>query len=411
MPELNRAQLLEKWSSVLDNENVESIQSHEVKNVVAQVLENTNEKGNLPNKKTEVKYSLTEASGTVADHIDYQDPIFVAMVRRTMPSLIAFDVVGVQAMKGPTGLLFATRAWYGAKADGNEALGLDEPNKDFTGSHATAAAEVFGTDLQQGGTGAANDPVTQVAPWAELEFSIESTSVTARTRKLKGRLTNEVMQDLRNTHGMDAEMELSNMMVGEIKAEMNREMVSVINTQAKPGAQTGVTAAGTYDFNADSDGRWSVEKYKEFMIFLHRESQVVARETRRGLANFIITTADIAAGLAEASKIDTTFQTQGLSFDGIGVTYAGLLSGRFKLYIDSYATSNYITLGYKGASAADAGIIWAPYIGLEKHTAIGEEDFNPRIGYSTRYGIAYNPFVSGNAGENQYYRTFAVANM
>jgi len=398
-------QLLQEWATVVDAGD--GIQNSEVKNTIARVTENTaNERGYTASDFTQ----LVE-DGTQTGHIDSQDPILISMFRRTAPSLIAFDVVGVQPMRGPVGLIFAMKAYYGKKADGIEALGIDEPNKDFTGTYDTATGENLGSANEVDATVDGQAPVTQVAPWPEMEFGIEKISVTAETRKLKARYTRELAQDLRALHGLDADAELGNMMVSEIRAEMNREMVFEINDQAKVGAQTGTAVAGTYNLSADSDGRWSVEKYKELMTFINRESQVVARETRRGLANFIITTADVAAALQEASKLDTTFMTQGLSFDGVGVTYAGLLSGRFKLYIDSYATANYVTLGYRGATSYDAGIIWAPYTGLERLSANGEEDFQPRLGYQTRYGIAYNPFTPGTSGTNQYYRRFLVTNL
>lgn len=417
------AELHNRWGSVI-NEGDNNL-STEVKNVTARILENTTEKGENQKKMhvdtttgqiSESRETLLEA-GTDSANLDFQDPILVSMVRRLMPSLIAFDIVGVQPMTGPTGLLFAIKSWYNTKEDGNEALGIGEPNKDFTGPYGTAAGEELGVSDQVNVGAPGQTPVDQVAPWPEMEFSIEQTSVTAETRALKARYTRELAQDLKATHGLDAEMELANMMVGEIRSEMNREMVFKINEAAKVGAQNlngqnVVATTGTYDLNADSDGRWSVEKYKELMTFIHRESQVVARQTRRGLANFIITSADVAAALTEASRLDTTFATQGLSFDGVGITYAGLLQGRFKLYIDSYAPSNYITLGYKGQTSYDAGLIWAPYVGLERMSAIGEEDFQPRLGYKTRYGIANNPFVEGTGpGQNQYYRRFTVANL
>ena len=409
MSHKSKKQLLEAWKDELATPEGEVGLSEEVSEATAQLLENT--------QKSAGKYSnvrLDESSTTTGEVAGY-DPVLFSMVRRTMPSLIHFDIVGVQPLKQSTGKIFAMKSWYGAP-NGTEALGLDEPNKDYTGPMTTAAGEVLGTNkVTDASQTAADTPVTQLNPWADLTFTVESQDVSVSTRALKGSYTEELAQDMRDIHGLDAGVELSNMMVTEMRAEMNREMVFTVRSQAKPGLDNAgfqqVAVPGTYNLSADADGRWSVEKYKNLMVTLWREAQVIATETRRGVGNFIITTTDIAAALAEASNLDTTFKTQGLSFDGLGITYAGLLSGKFKLYVDPYLTAQEVLIGYKGPHKFDAGVIWAPYIPMYKWEARGEDDGQPRMGYKTRYGITTNPFVSGTAGENTYYRKFTVSNL
>lgn len=392
-------ELRNKWAPVIDSEDVAEIKDPTVRNATIRLLENE-------------ERDLKEA--TKAGDMANWDPVLISLVRRTMPALIAHDIVGVQPMTGPTGLIFALRAYYGKSPGGTEALGIAEPDRTFSGKYTTAQAEDLGVGNQvAGGAGdPVNDPVVQSNPWPEMSFDIQSQTVAAQSRALKAKYTEELAQDLKAIHGLDAETELSNILSAELVAEMNRELVFEINDQAKPGALN-TTVPGVFDIAADADGRWSFEKYKTIVQQINREGNLIARETRRGLGNWIITSADVASALEMAGNFsEASNGLTNISHDGgIGITFAGVMNKRYKVYIDPWAATDYVTVGYKGANVYDAGMFFAPYVPLNMVKGMGEEDFQPRIGFKTRYGLAYNPFVSGTSAQNAYYRTFTVANL
>jgi len=400
----------QKWEPVINAEGVEPIKNNTIKNATIRLLENTE------------KAALEESTNTgnmLAGGGQGFDPILISMVRRTMPSLIAHDIIGVQPMSGPTGLIFAMKAHYtGDPQTGAEAFGTSAPDETFTGDGAGNAAlttdgEQLGVDsaVNTADAGVAQDPVFQTNPWPEMSFSIEKQSVTAGTRALKAKYTIELAQDLKAIHGMDAEAELANILSTEVVGEINREIISKLRSQARTGAQN-TNVPGTFDMtggaNDDTDGRWEIEKYKNLYMQIVREASTIATQTRRGVGNFIICSPIVMAALEQATKLDTAAITGTLQGDFVGATFAGVLGGRFKVYVDPYAASDFVTVGYKGANVYDAGMFYCPYVPLQMMKAVGEEDFQPRLGMKTRYGIAYNPFVSGTAGQNDYYRDFAV---
>jgi hypothetical protein len=349
-----------------------------------------------------------------------------------MPQLIAYDVAGVQPMTQPTGLIFAMKSRY-ATQGGTEAL-FNEADTDFagTGTHsgvydfggsettgtglATSAAERLG----QGGTGDGS--------FGAMAFSIEKTSVTAKTRALKAEYSIELAQDMKSVHGLDAEGELSNILSTEILAEINREVIRTIYKTAKAGAAVGTTTAGTFDLDTDSNGRWSVEKFKGLMFQIEREANAIGQQTRRGRGNFIITSADVASALAMAGVLDYTPALQGnsaLNIDDTSTTFAGVLNGKYKVYVDPYtanvSATQFFVVGYKGTSAFDAGLFYCPYVPLQMVRAVDPNSFQPKIGFKTRYGLVANPFVdlddaSGSTGDltanaNYYYRRVKVTNL
>jgi hypothetical protein len=416
--------LQKKWAPVLDHDNLPSIKDNYKRAVTAVVLENQEK------ALREEKAALFEAThvNQTGSAIDTYDPILISLVRRSLPNLMAYDVAGVQPMTGPTGLIFAMKSHYSTQS-GTEAL-FNEADTDFsgTGSHAgsnpvsgsyttgtgvsTATAEGFGdsTTLQQ------------------MAFSIEKTTVTAKSRALKAEYTVELAQDLKAIHGLDAEAELANILSQEILAEINREVIRTIYKVAKPGAASTATA-GTFDLDVDSNGRWSVERFKGLMFQIERDANVIAQETRRGRGNFIVCSSDVAAALAMAGKLDYTpalSGNDGISSDDTGNTFAGTLNGRYKVFIDPYsantnASSQFVMVGYKGSNAYDAGLFYCPYVPLQMVRAIDPSTFQPKIGFKTRYGMIANPFVTQSDGttdadtftadRNHYYRLFAVTNL
>jgi hypothetical protein len=427
--------LMEKWSPVLEANEAPEFKDSYRKQVTAAVLENT-EKA-LAEERGHQNFQLNEAAPTNAtgSGIDNWDPILISLVRRAMPNLIAYDIAGVQPMSGPTGLIFAMKSRY-ASQSGDEAL-FDEANTSFSGveSSATASSDPFAADTDtptddvdyapgKGMTTAESEALgsSGSSDFNEMAFSIEKATVTAKSRALKAEYTMELAQDLKAVHGLDAESELANILSAEILAEINREVVRTINQKAKLGAQQGdLATAGTFDLDVDADGRWSAEKYKGLLVQIMREANVIAKETRRGKGNFIMVSSDVAAALAATGMLDYTPALAGnanLSVDDTGATFAGTLSGGIKVYIDPYATVNYVTVGYKGTSAYDAGLFYCPYVPLTMVRAVGENTFQPKIGFKTRYGMIANPFVGASAGDdtgsnraNQYYRIFKVDNI
>jgi hypothetical protein len=404
--------LVEKWSPVLNEESAGSIKDHHRKAVTAAILEN--QERALIEEKAAHQGFLTETAANNTGSQATWDPVLISLVRRAMPNLMAYDVAGVQPMSGPTGLIFAMKSRYDGGDVANEEALFQEANSAFSGvadsdtvgaGMSTAAAEALGN------TGGA---------FAEMGFTIEKATVTAKSRALKAEYSLELAQDLKAIHGLDAETELANILSTEILAEINREVIHTINSQAKLGAQSSnIAVPGVFDLSSDADGRWSAEKFKGLVVQLDREANVIAKETRRGKGNVVICSSDVATALAASGMLDyTPAMSTSLQVDDTGNTFAGTLNGRTKVYIDPYATSDYITVGYKGTNPYDAGVFYCPYVPLQMVKAVGENDFQPRIGFKTRYGMASNPFVGATpsdglaaAGTNMYYRKFAVANI
>ena len=418
--------LMEKWAPVLEASEAPAFKDAHRKAVTAAVLENT-EKA-LAEERGHSNFQLNEAAPTNATGagIDNWDPILISLVRRAMPNLIAYDIAGVQPMNGPTGLIFAMRSRYATQA-GTEAL-FNEADTSFSGTGTHAGTDPFDTVTPTSTGGAMTTAAAEALgdgagpDFNEMAFSIEKATVTAKSRALKAEYTMELAQDLRAVHGLDAESELANILSAEILAEINREVVRTINAKAKLGAQQAdLTAPGVFDLDTDADGRWSAEKYKGLLVQIMREANVIARETRRGKGNFIMVSSDVAAALAATGMLDYTpalAGNAGLSIDDTGTTFAGTISGGVKVYIDPYATVNYVNVGYKGTSAYDAGLFYCPYVPLTMVRAVGENNFQPKIGFKTRYGMVANPFVGASAGndtgvdrQNQYYRIFKVDNI
>ena len=422
----NSESLQEKWAPVIEHAELPQIKDGYRKAVTAMVLENQ-EKA-MAEERSQQSFQLHEAApanSVSGGGVNNWDPILISLVRRAMPNLMAYDIAGVQPMSGPTGLIFAMKSRYSTQA-GTEAL-FDEANTSFSGAtgHAgTDSSSLVGADLNADGvadpfgvgTGMSTAAGEDVA-FAQMAFSIEKATVTAKTRALKAEYTMELAQDLKAVHGLDAESELANILSAEILAEINREVIRTINVKAKLGAKTSnVATPGIFDLSTDADGRWSAEKYKGLLMQIERESNVIAKETRRGKGNFIVCSSDVASALAAAGVLDyTPALATNLQVDDTGNTFAGVLNGRTKVYIDPYATADYINVGYRGASAYDAGMFYCPYVPLTMVRAVGENSFQPKIGFKTRYGMVANPFAgtaaandTGTDRTNTYYRIFRV---
>jgi hypothetical protein len=388
----------------------------------------------------------SSTAGTGA--IDTFDPVLISLVRRAMPNLIAYDICGTQPMTGPTGLIFAMRSRYAANATTANALAGGETfynEVDTTFSSVTTGGNTFGQKFVGTIPGQTNTtPLANVGGYntgsgmstaqaealgadgntmfASMAFSIEKVTVTAKSRALKAEYTMELAQDLKAIHGLDAETELANILSAEILAEINREVVRTINITAVPGAQDNVTTAGVFDLDTDSNGRWSVEKFKGLMFQLEREANQIAKQTRRGKGNIVICSSDVASALQMAGVLDyaPALNSNNLQVDDTGNTFAGVLNGRLKVYIDPYAIGgNYLTVGYKGSSAFDAGLFYCPYVPLQMVRAVDQGTFQPKIGFKTRYGMVANPFAQGiTKGDgalaintNVYYRRVIVNNL
>ena len=428
--------LQQKWGPVLDHEDMPKIKDPYRKAVTAVLLENQ-EKAMAEQAATEGRGPLSEAltgkapTGSGTGQVQYQDPVLISMIRRAMPNLIAYDVCGVQPMTGPTGLIFALRPKFDSQ-QGNEAF-YNEPDSTHSadaggdmassGAGATAAAqggtytaltgvgvstatgESFGIT---GTSGTANEDFQQMA------FSVDRVTVTAKTRALKGEYSMELAQDLKAVHGLDAETELANILSQEILAEINREVIRTIYFAAEHGAQHNTATAGVFDLDVDSNGRWSVEKFKGLMFQVERDANAIAKTTRRGKGNIIITSSDVASALAMGGMLD------GAGIDDTGNTFVGVLNGRYRVYVDPYfsaSATNFFVVGYKGTSAYDAGIFYCPYVPLQMVRAVGENSFQPKVGFKTRYGIVSNPFGHSDgdgvidANGNYYYRLVRVDNL
>ena len=432
--------LIEKWSPVLNEESAGAITDNHRRAVTAAILENqekaiAEERAASAGFMTENAAAPANATGSVNNF----DPVLISLVRRAMPNLIAYDVCGVQPMNGPTGLIFAMKSRYNGGATTNAEALFNEADTTFSGdSSGTHADSATGgasgwsgidseggraTNLAGGGMPTADGEAlgrTGGSSFGEMGFTIERQTVTAKSRALKAEYTLELAQDLKAIHGLDAETELANILSTEILAEINREVIRTVNSQAKTGAQqSNVSAKGLFSMLNDTDGRWSAEKFKGLGVQIDREANVIAKETRRGKGNVVICSSDVATALAAAGTLDySPALANNLQVDDTGNTFAGLLNGRIKVYIDPYATSDYVTVGYKGTNPYDSGVFYCPYVPLQMVKAVGEDDFQPRIGFKTRYGMASNPFVGAapsdglaTAKTNQYYRIFKVTDI
>ena len=471
-------EIQKKWAPILEHTDLNPIQDAHRRSVTAVVLENT-EKALRESASHGDYQTLTETSSTVpsnlmgtssssagAGGIDTFDPVLISLVRRSMPNLMAYDICGVQPMTGPTGLIFAMRSRY-TDQSGNETFfqevdtGFSAGNtsllyaantlgQKYTGfipgaSNTTPLANTTGDATTVNGytnyTGNTSQTVNTYntgkgmstaaaealgadsnVAFAQMAFSIEKVTVTARSRALKAEYTMELAQDLKAIHGLDAETELSNILSAEILSEINREVVRTINITAVPGAVENTTTYGVFDLDTDSNGRWSVEKFKGLMFQLEREANQIAKTTRRGKGNIVICSSDVASALQMAGVLDYTpaLNSNNLQVDDTGNTFAGVLNGRLKVYIDPYAVGgNYLTVGYKGSSAFDAGLFYCPYVPLQMVRAVDQSSFQPKIGFKTRYGMVANPFAEGYAkgsgelalGTNLYYRRVIVNNL
>jgi len=426
--------LQEKWQPVLDHPDLAEVKDPYRRAVTSIILEN--QEGALREQKA---FLSEDAPTSNTGGVQNWDPILISLVRRAMPNLIAYDVCGVQPMTGPTGLIFAMRSKYNNMEASPEAFyneadtGHSAANKN--GSHA--GSDPLGDDPYTTGKGMTTPEGEALGdasnnPFPEMSFSIEKSSVEARTRALKAEYTMELAQDLKAIHGLEAESELANILSSEILAEINREVIRTIYFTATPGAQVNTTTAGIFDLDTDSNGRWSVEKFKGLHFQIERDANAIAQLTRRGRGNVMICSSDVASALQAAGVLDyTPALNNNLAIDDAGNTFAGVLNGKYKVYIDPYSANQsenqYYCMGYKGPSAYDAGIFYCPYIPLQMVRAVGENSFQPKIGFKTRYGMAQNPFATQPAGNhslpsqpnaaditsanNVYYRKVRVKNL
>ena len=422
-------QINNKWDAVINHADIPEIKDSYKRSVTAVLLENQEK------ALQEERQALWEAvpvnnvgggfSGQVngananANLAGY-DPILISLVRRAMPNLMAYDVCGVQPMTGPTGLIFAMKSNYSTQG-GTEAL-FNEANTAFGGSSIVSHAgsnPVSGTYTTGGGiaTGDA-EKLGDTYAFGEMAFTIEKTTVTAKTRALKAAYTVELAQDLKAVHGLDAEGELSNILSQEILFEINREVIRTMYAAAKPGADTGATTTyGTFDLDVDANGRWSVERFKGLLFQIERDCNNIAQQTRRGKGNFLVCSADVASALSMAGILDyTPALSTNLNVDDTGNTFAGVLNGKIRVYVDPYSanlnTANqFYVVGYKGTSPYDAGMFYCPYVPLQMVRAVDPATFQPKIGFKTRYGMVTNPFTSLSADSNIYYRRVKVTNL
>ena len=459
--------LQEKWAPVLNHEALPGIEDTYKKGVVAQLLENQEialkEEGNVLNETLQtVGTGGFGAGATATGPVAGFDPVLISLIRRSMPMLIAYDIAGVQPMTGPTGLIFAMRTAYGserspASSDFREAF-FNEPNAGFSGAGGTGLSNYDPTasgsavnDAEGANPGVLNDSspgtyeVTGDATgmntttaealddssastaFREMGFSIEKVTVTAKSRALKAEYSIELAQDLKAIHGLDAEQELSNILSTEILAEINREVVRTIYTNAVAGAQNNTANAGIFDLDVDSNGRWSVEKFKGLLFQIERDANAIGQQTRRGKGNILICSADVASALGMAGVLDYAPALNGnnalTGVDDTSSTLVGTLNGRIKVYVDPYsanvADKHFYVSGYKGTSPYDAGLFYCPYVPLQQVRAINPNTFQPKIGFKTRYGMVSNPFAQGltqgsgalTANTNKYYRRVQVANI
>ena len=440
-------ELQKKWQKVLDHPELPVVKDAHKRAVLTVLLENQE------NEARKERGILTEAvpanhggletgsnvGGTGNAKVQAYDPVLISLLRRALPNLVAFDICGVQPMKAPTGLIFAMKSRYAAQT-GSEAL-FREAKAGYSGNNAAQSADPFATDADgvptsgsaagaglsvtdgEGlGNGAGSTVGSNDGHFAEMAFSIEKVSVEAKTRALKAEYTMELAQDLRAVHGLDAETELANILSAEILAEINREVIRTVFNSAKVGA-TETARPGVFDLDVDSNGRWSVEKYKGLMVQIEREANAIAKDTRRGRGNILICDSDTASALSVAGLLDCgSALKDSLSVDDTGNTFVGVLNGRFKVYIDPYATKTFLVAGFKGSNQYDAGLFYCPYVPLQMVRAVHQDSFQPKIGFKTRYGLVANPFANAvtdtagldstlNTSKNTYYRKIAIKNL
>ena len=445
----NSEHLQEKWAPVLECDGLDNIKDSYKKSVTAILLENQEkflreERGIL----TEAAPTMSAGTGgftgasTATGPVAGFDPVLISLIRRSMPKLIAYDIAGVQPMTGPTGLIFAMRSRYGTNRTAGTESFFNEADTEFS---AENAASNLGRTAQSGtNPGLLNDggayTVSDGMPtgesealgdaagnaFAEMNFSIEKVTVTAKSRALKAEYSLELAQDLKAVHGLDAESELANILSTEVLAEINREVVRTVYRVARQGAANNVATPGTFDLDVDSNGRWSVEKFKGLLFQIERDMNAIGHETRRGKGNILICSADVASALSMAGVLDYTPALAGNSNllpDDNSSTLAGTLNGRIKVYVDPYSANvsdrHFYVAGYKGATAYDAGLFYCPYVPLQMVRAVGQDTFQPKIGFKTRYGLVANPFAEGTnqgsgaltANANRYYRRVLVDNL
>ena len=450
----NSEKLQEKWKPILEHTGLEDVKDNHRKAVTAILLEN--QEKFLREERAVLYEDPTNSAGTGgfsgsaagAGPVAGFDPVLISLIRRSMPKLMAYDIAGVQPMSGPTGLIFAMRAHRGTDRDGNGATPnvftnetfYDEVPSGFSaggGAYSAATGETAtnpsvlnaASPGNYAATGGMNTATLEglgdnTGAFREMSFSIEKVTVEAKARALKAEYSLELAQDLKAIHGLDAETELANILSTEVLAEINREVVRTIYVVAKPGAQSNVANSGSFDLDVDSNGRWSVEKFKGLIYQIERDANAIGHETRRGKGNFIVCSADVASALNMAGVLDYTpaLSTNGVP-DDTESTFAGVLNGRIKVYVDPYsaniADDHYYVMGYKGSSAYDAGLFYCPYVPLQMVRAIGQDTFQPKIGFKTRYGMVSNPFAGGTtqrsgaltANDNVYYRRTRVLNL
>ena len=454
----NAEYLQEKWAPILDYSGMDQIKDAHRRSVTAILLEN--QERELREERDFLYESPTNSAGNSGFSANPSnsaaqgfDPVLISLIRRSMPNLIAYDLCGVQPMNGPTGLIFAMRSRY-ANQGGTEAF-YNEADTRFGAQNAGGTLPSgnvgFGTTAAQGTPATGNNPSVLndspagtynvstgmntgdseglsgdgAAAFNEMAFSIEKVTVTAKSRALKAEYSLELAQDLKAIHGLNAEAELANILSTEILAEINREVIRTIYKSAVSGARSNTATAGTFDLDVDSNGRWSVEKFKGLIFQIERDANAIAQQTRRGKGNMILCSADVASALAMAGVLDyTPALNANLNVDDTGNTFAGVLQGKYKVYIDPYsanvAPNQFYVVGYKGSSPYDAGLFYCPYVPLQMVRAVGENSFQPKIGFKTRYGMVANPFAKGgdltNPGvistdSNVYYRRVKVANL
>lgn len=459
----NAEQLQEKWAPILDYSGLDQIKDSHRRAVTAILLEN--QERELRESREFLSEAPTNFTASTAGSAGFGgsaqgwnagptagfDPVLISLIRRSMPNLIAYDLCGVQPMNGPTGLIFAMRSRYGNQS-GTETF-YNEVDSAYSGQNTgfgvttgfTNSAVGMGTTAQAGrnpsildatnanqqaynvGQGMRTDSAESLGEgdnFNQMAFSIEKVTVTAKSRALKAEYSLELAQDLKAIHGLNAEAELANILSTEILAEINREIIRTIYKVAKPGAQANVATAGTFDLDVDSNGRWSVEKFKGLIFQIERDANAIAQQTRRGKGNTILCSADVASALTMAGVLDyTPALNANLNVDDTGNTFAGVLQGKYRVYIDPYAANvdanQFYVVGYKGSSPYDAGIFYCPYVPLQMVRAVGENTFQPKIGFKTRYGVVANPFAEGasqgqgalNTNSNVYYRRVKVANL
>ena len=451
----NSEQLQEKWNPILKCDGIEDIKDNYKKAVTAVLLENqekflNEERGVLTEAAPTVSTASTSggvagfsANSTATGPSAGFDPVLISLIRRSMPKLIAYDIAGVQPMTGPTGLIFAMRSRYGTnRTAGTEAF-FNEADSQFSGTDAAQTSGFGSQGSAQAGSnpGILNDSGTYTNgtamrtdeaetlgtgsnAFAEMNFSIEKVTVTAKSRALKAEYSLELAQDLKAIHGLNAEAELANILSTEILAEINREVIRTIYKSAESGAASNVASAGTFDLDTDSNGRWSVEKFKGLIFQIERDANAIAQRTRRGKGNMILCSADVASALTMAGVLDyTPALNANLNVDDTGNTFAGVLQGKYRVYIDPFAANvaatQYYVIGYKGSSPYDAGLFYCPYVPLQMVRAVGQDTFQPKIGFKTRYGLVSNPFAEGtdqgggdlDPNKNRYYRRVLVDNL